>query len=150
MYEGFYEEFYNGCFEGRNGDCFKEFGDDLDDEVDPEDEEFFRFLRKLVSIHGKEEKRFSIVDPARVKQVIDAYNELKNADFGPPVKVTMSLFKPVESMGYVSVIGGDIILDDPKKFAKIIEHATNVSIYSLVDGRARLDISFHGLIDDLD
>ncbi len=150
MYEGFYEEFYNDCFEGCYDDRFKEFGDDLDDEVDPKDEEFIRFLRELGSVHRKEEKRLRMADPMRVRPVIDAYNRLKSTDFGSPVKVTMSLFKPIESMGYVSVIGGDINFDDPKMLAKIIEHATNVNFYPLVDGSARLDITFHGLTDILE
>lgn len=150
MYEGSYEEFYNDCFYDRHGDRFEEFDGDFDDEPDPEDEEFIRFLREIAFAHRKEEKRLIMVDTVRVKQVIDAYNRLKNTAPQTPVKVTVSLFKPIESMGYISVVGGDITFDDPKEFAKIIEHATNVNFYPLVDGSGRLDISFHGLTDELE
>lgn len=151
MHEGSYEEFYNDCFYDRHGDRFEEFDGGFDDEPDPEDEEFIRFLRELAYTHREEEEnRLIMVDTVRVKQVIDAYNRLKNTASRTPVKVTVSLFKPIESMGYISVVGGDITFDDPKEFAKIIEHATNVNFYPLVDGSGRLDISFHGLTDELE
>ena len=48
-------------------------------------------------------------------------------------------------MGSVSVEGKSLEFDDPMRFARAAEFASNVEIYPLANDRVRLTFTFHGL-----
>ena len=60
-------------------------------------------------------------------------------------QVTCSLHEPYTSMGVISVEAAEFTFEQMAKLHQILEHASNVEIYPLVNGNLRMNITFHGI-----
>lgn len=108
--------------------------DTLDEEMD--------YIADLVR---KSEAGTSITNPRQVLRVRDAYNLLKKSVKGENVEIVCELNKPYVSMGAVTILGKEILIEDPVAFARAGALASNFEVYPKVDGTVQMNFTFHGL-----
>ena len=113
------------------------------------DEEVEEMMSSIIVTVGEtvdiEERRTSILNPIKLKQLMFTYNALKYITRGSKATVTYKLHEPFTSVGYVSVVGSSITFSHPEWFIKISEYASNFEIYPKTDGTIQINFTFHGL-----
>ena len=102
-------------------------------------------LDALAEKIAKDESGVFVVDPERVKEFTELYRTVRNVTKGCGVKVEYEIGKPFPSMGYVSLIGKSVEVTDPALFAKAARLASNIEVYTLTNGKTKIDFTFHGL-----
>ena len=90
-----------------------------------------------------EENKPMLLNPTRLTQMQFVYAVLKKYALVNDAIVTYKLNEPFTSMGSVTIEGEDFILSSPKWFARAAEMASNVEIYTLVNGNIRITFTFH-------
>ena len=113
------------------------------------DEEVEEMIDALVTTIGeelvKEDARAAIVNPYRLQQISYTYKVLKYLTKGTGAKVSYALHTPFKSMGYVSVVGRDLLFRKPEWFMKAVSLASNFEVYPKTDGTVQMNFTFHGL-----
>jgi len=117
----------------------------LENEADltPEEMLLDEIIKTVADAVDAEDNRASIVNHDKVKLVLRIYHLLKRLS---GVKVTYKLNEPFKSMGSVSVVGKNIIFNNPEIFTAASRLASNVDIFPKTDGNIQVDFTFHGLI----
>jgi len=119
-----------------------------DDEVFAELDEFIKELRKKEA----ERKDGVEVEALNFKKVADlrrVYHLMECMTEGTDAKVTYGIHEPWIGHGYVTVVGRDLMIDEPGLIAEAAKYAENCDIFSRTDGRIQIDFAFQGLIDTL-
>ncbi len=118
-----------------------------------DDETIDRTLDSLAKIFSKipknEDGHISVTNPRKAEAVIYTYKVLKHITKGTSTKVTCRLNEPVKSVGVVSVVGKEIIFDNPLLFVAAAKAASNVDVYPKTDGTIQLDFGFNGITDNI-
>jgi len=99
-------------------------------------------LAKAIEI---DESRTSIINPARLKEIQISYSILKRIAKSKGVRIKCDLFEPFNSVGCISVIGEDIIINQPKWFNYVSNLASNIEVYPKTNGTVQINFTFHGL-----
>lgn len=108
-------------------------------------------LIKLIAERAqKESQRTQIVNPYRVKEFTESYNEIKEIIKLNKYKVEYLMYQPYTSMGAISIIGKDVNIYNTEVFSKACCRASNIDIYKLSDGNIKIDLTFHGLTKSLE
>lgn len=92
-----------------------------------------------------DEKKLALLNEDRLKQLEFTYLAMRYLTQGTDAVVTYKLYEPFKTMGSVSVEGKSLEFDDPMRFARAAEFASNIEIYPLANDRVRLTFTFHGL-----
>lgn len=94
---------------------------------------------------AESEAGISIANSLRLEQLLFTYKTAKHMMRGKPVKVSYKLYEPFQSMGSVSIIGRNIVMQNAEWFAKLMEFASNFEVYPRTDGTVCMTFTFHDL-----
>lgn len=114
------------------------------DEVFELDEQTLAIIEGIGTAIEEEEAEPQVLHVPRLLQVMRAYRQLQ-AIAWDSWQVTCSLHEPYTSMGVISVEAAEFTFEQMAKLHQILEHASNVEIYPLVNGNLRMNITFHGI-----
>lgn len=113
-----------------------------DAQVERRMDEIVESLRPYIE---DDEKKLAMLNENRLKQLEFTYLAMRYLTQETDAVVTYKLYEPFKTMGSVSVEGKSLEFDDPMRFARAAEFASNVEIYPLANDRVRLTFTFHGL-----
>ncbi len=116
------------------------------DWVREELEEDLGWLDELAALIEKDEARMVFVNETREKELKSAEEILRQVVQGKEVEINESLHDPLPSMGCVSVIGREIVIEDTERFLEAAGLASNLDIFPRADGSLEMDFTFHGLM----
>ena len=91
------------------------------------------------------EKKLTKVDVGREEQVENLCESIKDMVDEKNVKVSCHLHEPLESSGYISIIGKNISIVNTLNFVSVLTQANNVEIYPKTDGTVQINLMFYGL-----
>lgn len=111
-----------------------------------EDKELDDFILALGKAVQADESKPAVVNIENVKNVVKAYELVKQLTKGTKVKVEYRINEPFRSMGYVSIVGKNIPINDFDLFMQIAKLASNFNAYVKTNGTVEIDFTFHGLI----
>lgn len=114
------------------------------DELFELDEQTQAIIEAIGTAIEAEESEPQVLHIPRLLQVMRAYRQLQ-AIAWESWQVTCSLHEPYTSMGVISVEAAEFTFEQMTALHQILEHASNVEIYSLVGGNLRMNITFHGI-----
>lgn len=92
-----------------------------------------------------DDKKTTVLDGLKLKQIQFAYSVLQYITRGTDAKVSYKLNEPFKTMGSVSVEGSMLEFDCPEWFSRVAEFASNTEVYPLAKNKVRLTFTFHGL-----
>lgn len=113
---------------------------------DSEVEEMLESLTLLIAEQADtDDNRTSVVNINRIKSVLYTYKVMSYLTKGISAKVTYKLNEPYKSMGSVSVVGKNLMFENPKWFMAAVKLASNFNVYPKSNGTVQMDFTFHGL-----
>ena len=92
-----------------------------------------------------DDKKTTVLDGLKLKQIQFAYSVLQYITRGTDTKVSCKLNEPFKTMGSISVEGPILEFDCPEWFSRVAEFASNTEVYPLAKNKVRLIFTFHGL-----
>ena len=93
----------------------------------------------------EDETRPSILNPLRMEQLCFSKAVLQNMVDGSNMKISAVIHEPFNSMGSICVEGENLEFGDCKWLGRVIELASNVEIFPLIEGKVKMVLTFHGL-----
>lgn len=102
-------------------------------------------VNEIANAVAKSESGVSVTVPEKVLLVRDVFNILKRIVRGRNVNITYDLNEPYASMGAVTIVGEEILVEDPAVFAHTAAAASNFEVYPKTDGTVQMNFTFHGL-----
>ena len=114
-----------------------------DKDVDDAIESILAAMRKQME---RDEGNVSILAPAQMQKLSDTFRTMKRLTKNiSGVKVFCEVNEPFVGIGSVSVIGKNILFNNPESFVQAIKKANNFEVYPKTDGRVQMNFTFHGL-----
>lgn len=92
-----------------------------------------------------DDKKTTMLDGLKLKQIQFAYSVLQYITRGTDAKVSYKLNEPFKTMGNISVEGQMLEFDCPEWFSRVAEFASNTEVYPLAKNKVRMTFTFHGL-----
>lgn len=92
-----------------------------------------------------DDKKTTVLDGLKLKQIQFAYSVLQYITRGTDAKVSYKLNEPFKTMGSISVEGPMLEFDCPEWFSRVAEFASNTEVYPLAKNKVRMTFTFHGL-----
>lgn len=92
-----------------------------------------------------DERRHQKIDRERVNTVEEVYDNIQELVSGDNVSTSISLHKPFNSVGCVSIKGKSITINNPREFAEQAIQCQMLNIWADLDGIVSIDLSFRGL-----
>ena len=92
-----------------------------------------------------DDKKTTVLDGLKLKQIQFAYSVLQYITRGTDTKVSCKLNEPFKTMGSISVEGPILEFDCPEWFSRVAEFASTTEVYPLAKNKVRLTFTFHGL-----
>ena len=111
-----------------------------------EDKELDDFILALGKTVQVSESKPAVINIENVKNIVKAYDIVKQLTKGANVKVEYHINEPVRSMGYVSIIGKNIPINNVDLFMQVTKLASNFNVYVKTNGTIEMDFTFHGLV----
>ena len=115
------------------------------------DEEVWAMLDSVVVAVGEavaaDESKAAILNPMKIQQMQFSYGVIKYLTKNTNTKLSYALNEPFKSMGSISVEGKCLAFTNSEWFARAAEFASNTEIYPLTNGKVRLTLTFHGLVN---
>ena len=111
-----------------------------------EDKELDDFILALGKTVPVSESKPAVVNIENGKNIVKAYDIVKQLTKGANVKVEYHINEPVRSMGYVSIIGKNIPINNVDLFMRVTKLASNFNVYVKTNGTIEMDFTFHGLV----
>ena len=87
----------------------------------------------------------SVLNPKRLQQLLFANSTLERVTKGSDTKITTKLHEPLQSMGSICLEGDSLEFGDCLWLGRVIQVASNVEIYPLLEEKVRLVLTFHNL-----
>lgn len=97
-----------------------------------------------------DDKKTTVLNGLRLKQIQFAYSVLQYLTRGTDAKVSYKLNEPFKTMGSISVEGSMLEFDNPEWFSRAAEFASNTEVYPLAKDKVRLTFTFHGLTNPIE
>ena len=116
-----------------------DFPSDIPEEYEEADE-LLMFVGEMIE---EEEMKTAIIVPEKYEQIRFVYAVMKYLTKGTDAEVSCRLNEPFKSMGSVSVETEEITFTNTEWFARAAVYASNLDIYPLVNGKIRIDFTFH-------
>lgn len=107
-------------------------------------------LDAATNLFAEAELKTSIINPYRVKQMVDVYKVLTYLLKGSRAKITYTLHKPYKSVGCIKVTGKSIKFNRPEWFVRAAGLASNFEVFPKVDGTLEMNFTFHGLTQSIE
>lgn len=111
-----------------------------------EDKELDDFILALGKTVQASESKPAVINIENVKNIVKAYDIVKQLIKGTNVKVEYHINEPVRSMGYVSIVGKNIPVNNVDLFMQVAKLASNFNVYVKTNGTIEMDFTFHGLV----
>lgn len=111
-----------------------------------EDKELDDFILALGKAVQVSESKPAVINIENVKNIVKAYDIVKQLTKGTHVKVEYRINEPVRSMGYVGIIGKNIPINNVDLFMQVTKLASNFNVYVKTNGTIEMDFTFHGLV----
>lgn len=124
--------------------------DSFEDEIisDAELDELDDFIRcVLENLDDGESGGVAVSKPERIKAITETYRILKHITKDTSAEVSCNLNEPFNSMGYISVVGADLLFKNPRWIAAVAKLASNFNAFPKVNGTIQIDFTFHGLTE---
>ena len=116
-----------------------DFPSDIPEEYEEADE-LLMFVGEMIE---EEEMKTAIIVPEKYEQIRFVYAVMKYLTKDTDAEVSCRLNEPFKSMGSVSVETEEITFTNTEWFARAAGYASNLDIYPLVNGKIRIDFTFH-------
>ncbi len=113
-------------------------------------EEFDSFISELVNEIEEEDEQTSVIDFSMYKTMQVSLAKIKSMFKGTGASVSYKLHEPYRSVGYISIVGKNLSIENPKVFAAISGLASNVEIYPKTNGTVQINLTYHGLTKPID
>lgn len=97
-----------------------------------------------------DESKDAVINPIKYQQIRFVYMIMKYITKNQNVTVSYKLNEPYRSMGSVTVEGKEILFMQSDWFSRAFQFASNVDIYSLINGNVRVTFTFHGLVKNIE
>ena len=107
------------------------------------------FAESIGALIQNQERRPSVVNPKRVREMSIVYEVLKRITKGRDIEVTYRVHEPFSSVGVISIVGKEISFSNIEAFDKIKAVVSNFEIYPRVSGVIQMNFAFHGLTTPL-
>lgn len=111
-----------------------------------EDKELDDFILALGKTVQVSESKPAVINIENVKNIVKAYDIVKQLTKGTNVKVEYHINEPARSMGYVSIISKNIPINNVDLFMQVTKLASNFNVYVKTNGTIEMDFTFHGLV----
>lgn len=123
---------------------------DFETEMTEEDKNINDTMDRIITIWKKEMEndgeKVSILAPAKMQKVFKTYKDMKHmTKDAKDVRVLCEVNEPFISIGSVSVIGKNIVFNNPELFMQAVRSANNFEVYPKNDGTVQMNFTFHGL-----
>lgn len=123
---------------------------DYENDIDfMSDDEFEQMANEIIDSLGEivmaDHAVPSIVNFQRYKQIVFAHKALEKLLVNEDVVINCDLHEPFHSVGVISIIGDSFTFYNTKMFTKICGLASNIDVYTRVDDKVAMDLTFHGL-----
>lgn len=109
-----------------------------------------RFIDCIGEIIIQNESKPGVLNIARLKQMLECAELVKQIAQGCDAVVTVKLHEPYASMGCICMEVDSLECYNSQLLGKVITLATNVEIYATTQGHVCLVLTFHGLIKRID
>ena len=83
----------------------------------------------------------------RIVEIEKDYQAIKTIMSGNDVDITIGLHEPFNSMGFITIEGLGININNTSVFADIIRNADVAEIYSKTNGNVVIDLTYHDVAD---
>lgn len=104
-------------------------------------------LKDVLIIH---ENSNYVAVPENVSKVLLVRKIMKLITKGSRASVSMGLYQPFRSMGYVTVKGLDVLIKDTNAFLVALNLCDNFESYCELNGTVVMDFTFQGLTKTID
>ena len=116
-----------------------------------DENEFDTTLDALIEyVYSLPKPKLKIINPERYRLMLQCAAELaallRETTETAEVNIDINDFF---STGAVSVVLNSLTVYDPAAFSQLISHAENFEIYPLTNGKIRLAISFHSVLETI-
>lgn len=122
--------------------------EDEDEEVE-EDMEMYEIdpiLKNIAYMTRLLESQPSIINFARVKELLDTYKLLQQLKTDcPDLVITYSIHKPYASFGHITIKGVELVFKRSDIFLEAMKHANNFDVTVMVDDTIELNFGFNDL-----
>lgn len=119
--------------------------DEMDELSQEEFDKIDAIIFGLAEEAEKNDEQTSFLNIGAQKLMMASYNKLKDIVSGSNVQVRRVFHEPYNSMGYISIVGNDIVVKDSAIFAAVLKLASNIEIYPKTDGTVQINLTYHGL-----
>ncbi len=114
------------------------------------DAEFGEILKVFSEMRLRDDLSSAVILPNQVRKVSIVYGELRDMFKGRAgVRVSYELFKPIRTMGGVTITwskGKLLMINNMRRFAAVARLADNFEVYSMANGETKLTLGFNGLM----
>lgn len=108
------------------------------------DDKDYAIIEAIGAAIEAEEAEPQVLNISRMLQLAAALRKLK-AIAWDSWRVTCALHEPYTSMGVISIEAPEFTFESIQELNKVLENASNVEIYPLVNDNLKMNITFHGI-----
>lgn len=119
--------------------------DEMDELSQEEFDKIDAIIFGLAEEAEKNDEQTSFLNIGAQKLMMASFRKLKEIVYGNNVKISRVFHEPYKSMGYISIVGNDIVVKDSAIFAAVLKLASNIEIYPKTDGTVQINLTYHGL-----
>lgn len=112
----------------------------------PSPEELRRIIIEESTANGYKKNSDIVVDEQRAKayfKILDAIKEDINTQ---DVTIGNGIFRPFQSMAYISVNGKEIVFNNLNECADDMSFVSNIEIVAFTDEEVTMSLTFHGIV----
>ena len=109
-------------------------------------DEFIDFIGQWIL---EDEQQPGVLNPVRIQQMNFAHKILQRMAEDGDITVSCELHSPFHSMGSICLEGEDLVFVNCKWLARAITFADSVDVYPLTNGRIRMVLAFHGIVQKI-
>ncbi|MBR1972019.1 MAG: hypothetical protein IKA16_01125 [Oscillospiraceae bacterium] len=114
-------------------------------EYSKQDELIENIGRRIVA----DELQPSILNPLRIQQMAFSNTVLEKLTYGTDMKISAATHKPFKSMGSICIEGDCLEFTDCKWLSRAIQFASNVEVYTTLNGKIKFVLTFHSLTNKI-
>ena len=107
--------------------------------------EMDEIISRIGAMIAEQESGLSVVDAQRVKEFIACETYLRTQLRGTGIKIEAIPNDGYASSGVIRVTAKELVVDDPERFVKMTELASNFEIYPRTDGKLMFALTFYGM-----
>ena len=121
-----------------------------DDELTEEEQrEMDAILLSIGEMIEEQESGLSVVNEQRALEFVTCESYLRKHLKGKGLRIEAIPNDGYASVGVIRVLAKELIIEEPERFAKVAELASNYEIYPRTDGKIMLAFTFYGMTNKI-